>query len=269
MAITAEYTTAPLRVAPSAAAGVAVTPAATGWTNSSYVEITAATSEAWVLAGVVIDSAAAGEYEIDIATGAAASETVICTVPGNVATTAIGGFQWIPLPIPIDNIASGARVSVRMRKVGTDVTPWGFKIAYYKQSEFGANATKTTKAMKCLPSAAAGVLVTPNATGWANSSFVEITSSMPANAVLVGVMVDLGAAQPREIDIATGAAGSEVAITTFRHIADSNAGALFLLPHNPPFDGISSGSRVSVRIRKNGTSVSQERYKIAYYEKPL
>lgn len=269
MAITAEYTTASLRSYPSGAAGTSVTPHSSTWFMSNYFEIHPSTPEAWILAGLVVVAPSASEWEIKIATGAAGSETEICTFSGVTETGTVGGPNFHPLPIPIDNIASGARVAVRMRKNGTNISAWRVKLAYYKQSEFGANATKTTKPLLCHPSGASGVSVTPSATSWAWSAYSEVIASTTADWILGGLVINTGVAQPAEVEIATGAASSEVWKTTFRAEYDTAAGTSIPLAQITPLDALPSGSRISVRMRKNGTNVSSATFKLQYYEKPI
>lgn len=86
----------------------------TPWANSSWSEVTAATSAAWVINHIVCGlSALAVEVEIDIGTGGAGSEAVVYTFR---TRRELGDYPALEnLPILFDNIANGARVAVRAR----------------------------------------------------------------------------------------------------------------------------------------------------------
>src|SRR4029077_8721859 len=96
-------------------AGTTVTANAAADTKGSYAQIVA--SSAFACNSVIIDvqftAAAVGrQYRLDIATGAALSETVVVAdllAEGtNAATSVIGGTYTLPLAIP-----SGTRISAR------------------------------------------------------------------------------------------------------------------------------------------------------------
>src|SRR4030095_4497577 len=129
--------------APSGADAVSVTPNATAWANSAYVEVLTATDAACVLTGISYyttlgeSSSVSYEFEIDVATGAAGAETVIATFRGSnvrvFAGTLAGPTQWQAAPVAIDNIASGARLAVRLRTGSTNTTAWFIAITYFKK----------------------------------------------------------------------------------------------------------------------------------------
>lgn len=125
-------TAQPSKVLPSAAAGAVITPAATAWVSSAWAQITASTAAAWVLAAATASLAAAQPFEFDIGVGTAGSEVVVTTLRGYVETQV--GMPMVLLLEPVlDNIASGVRVAVRMRKPGTAVTTWNCKLTYYEK----------------------------------------------------------------------------------------------------------------------------------------
>ena len=112
---------------PPAADNLVVTPNATTCANSAWVQAVSATSAACLLAGVVVSPGVASvDYEIDIGTGGVGAETVIATVTGITAGSITGLAQSSTvLPLPIDAIANGVRVAVRLRKTGTSVADLG------------------------------------------------------------------------------------------------------------------------------------------------
>ena len=113
---------------------------------------------------------------------------------------------------------------------------------------------RSAAALKCVPSAAVGVSVTEG-TSWAHGSWVEITASAPANAVLAGILVTGGSFNndEREVDIGIGAASSETVIATFRQgLGNSGNTAQYppmMLP--VPISGI-GGQRIAARARRAG-----------------
>lgn len=266
----AEYTTTPAKIAPAAANPVSITPSAVAWQNSAWVQLIASTSTAIVLLAIEVDTGVAAEYEIEIGKGAAGLETVVGTLAGNVESVNVGMHQTLVFPIPISNIASGTRVVVRLRKSGTSTVVWGAKLIYAEGATLAGNATVTAVPSKVVPAGAAGVSVTPSGTSWANSAYGQLSAALGTNGIVIaGIVVNSGVAQPREIDIAAGAAGSEVVLTTLRHVVETNAGANFTVMSHPPYSNSTALARYAVRMRKNGTGVTAETYKLIYYELPV
>lgn len=256
----------PILTAPSAASSVSITPSATAWAASAWVQLLASTPSASMLLGVVVDTGIAADAEIEIGTGASGSETVIATIPFTCESVTIGMpcILWVPIPI---NIASGTRVAVRLRKSGTSTVAWAASMMYCAQS--GAGITGTNKPLKCLPFNAAPLSITPSGTSWANSSYGQVTASMAAASVIAGVSINAANANPHEIDIATGASGSEVVKTTLRVNYQTVAGISYPVYQDPPADLIAASDRVAIRFRKNGTNATAVTFKLMYYEKPL
>jgi hypothetical protein len=129
------------------------------------------------------------------------------------------------------------------------------------------------------PSAADGVSITPVSTAWTNSAYVTVLAATPSACVLTGLVVHTadGASSTvsydAEIDIATGTAGAEVVIATFRlynrRIVNAQWGPQtgLLLPIG--IDNLAAGVRVAARLRKNSTSTTAWTVAITYLQKPL
>jgi hypothetical protein len=265
--------------APSAADAVSITPAAVAWTNSAYAELLAATSATCVLTGVTVhtthgvSSSVAYDFEVDIATGAAGAEVVIATVRGynarsfaSVGNT--GPTLCYTLPIPIDNIASGARLSARLRKNNTATTPvWMVAIAYL-QKPLASTILTTAVAQKALPPAAVGVTVTANATPWANGAWVQLRAASGAALVITGVVFGgPSVAADYELDLGIGGSGSETVITTIRA-----TGVIIGFPSHlmlpTPLDNVAAGTRVAARLRCSSASRTMV-VSLMVLEKPL
>jgi len=259
-----QYTTTALKVAPSAAAGVTVTPSGTAWANSNWTQVIASTPTAIVVAGLVVGGGASVEFEFDIGKGAAGSETVIATISG-VTKSGASSPRWLPLPIPIDNIASGQRVAVRVRQAGTTATNYTVKLVYYEKPISGSVATTPNPSLVA-PSAAAGTSITPSGTSWANSGWTQVIASTADAIVLGGITINPAAAVEYEIDVGVGASGSETVVTTIRG-RSTTTGAPQTIILQPLLDNIPSGSRVSVRLRKASTSTTAWTVKLIYYNK--
>jgi hypothetical protein len=260
-----QYTVTALKVAPSAGAGVSVTPSNSAWGNSNWVQVIASTPAPIVVVGLVVGGGGANvEFEFDIGKGPAGSETVVATISGN-RESAASSPRWLPLPIPVDNIASDERVAVRMRKAGTNTTAWTVKLVYYEKPISGSVATTPNPSLVA-PSAAAGTSITPSGTAWANSGWTQVIASTGDAIVLGGITVNPAVAVEYEIDVGVGAAGSEVVVTTIRG-RSVTAGAPHTIILNPLLDNIPSDSRVSVRLRKDGTNTTAWTVKLIYYNK--
>lgn len=106
-------TSQPLVSVPAATIGPTLTSPDGVFGNSAWVQIRAASGNALVVLGLVINGIT-GIFEIDLGTGTAGSEAVISTFHTNmIASLAVSGF--IPLPTPLDNIAASTRIAARIR----------------------------------------------------------------------------------------------------------------------------------------------------------
>jgi hypothetical protein len=140
-----DYDVSPMNCLPLASVGTSLTPSSTAWANSSWVELTSGLSDAIGIASFMLGGylAAANdtEYEFDIGTGAARSETVIWTQPGvnldgvtrrEPPVDALSSLRYVP---------SNTRIAVRLRKQGTSTTAWTFKMNYYGPIHLQATGT--------------------------------------------------------------------------------------------------------------------------------
>lgn len=125
--------------------------------------------------------------------------------------------------------------------------------------------------MKVFPSAANSVSIVGNATPWANSAYGQLVAAGSAGAdgkILASLIPqwNLLAESEVELDIATGGAGSEVVVTTFR-------GAIALQQIVNPWillpllDNIAGSTRIAARLRKSATDANTHALAIQYYDK--
>lgn len=263
-----EYTTSPQKVVPSASVAIGTAGNGSAWANSAWVQMIASTSSAIVITGVVVDPQSNAEFEIDIGKGGAGSETVIATIPG-VRKNGAGGPWWLQFPIAIDNVAAGTRVAIRFRKSDTSTTNWNFKLTYWDKPLAGGTVSTTANASKVLPSAASGVTVTAPGTAWTSTAWVQVTAATANAIVLGGIAVYVPTAGEFEVDVGTGAAGSETVVTTFRDISGNANSGPYLKLLKPALDNIGSGVRVAVRLRVSHTSSTNYLVKLLYYDSPV
>lgn len=273
----ADVTTKACKSYPSAAAGVSLTPSGTAFVSSAWVEIIPASTvaNAIALAGIMPNpGVSAVDCEIDVGTGAAGSEVVIATYRFSARGTSAGVQGSIPLitarPL-IDNIAANVRVAVRFRKGGTSVTAWLFTLLYYDVS-VGVETTAAKPAAQ--PSAAGSASPASGSTAWTNGAYAQIVASLSGDSVVHSIAIhpttDVANIE-YEVDIATGAAGSEVAIATFRgSIRGATAQGLegrHLL--GQLFDGIANASRIAARLRSSNAASISANVSITVIPKPL
>lgn len=267
------WTSSPLKVAPGAANGVTVTPSGSSWVAGAYVEVVASTSAAWLLAGVGISPSSAFEsfgngFEIDVAVGAAGSESVIGTFRGAIFGTAGIGRGLLLSPILIDAVPSGSRVAVRVRESSGNTGTYNVTVHYYEQPATGS-LPSTAQPLLALPSASPTSSLSSSGTAWANGSYVEIAASLATDIVIVGLVYgDVNNGATYEIDLATGGSGSESVIATVRDMSHGiTNGEPFFVPLGVPISVV-SGSRLAARLRSSPGSTSAF-LALWYFEAPL
>ncbi len=253
-----------LKVIPSAAESIVLTPA------NTWVEMIASAPSDLFIAGIAIrDTSGAvifNDIDIDIGKGAGGAETVVSTF--GIYLESLGGFAtdplaWLPAGIPISGISSGDRIAARSTRAGVLCA-----LMYLPNPLTSGTLETTAKPMKTTSSV---VAYTTNVTPWANAAYVQMIASSAAALVIDHVVIIFAAgaaAVEVEIDVATGAAASEVVITTIRTFVSNidNFPSCVLTPIL--LDNIGNGVRVAVRVRSSGASTGLQ-LRLGYYEKPL
>ncbi len=261
-----------LYVEPSAADGVEITPDATPWDNSAWVEIVAATDAAWVLTGIVAkpDGNTTVELvEIDIGVGAAASEVVVTTFRLTYLSAYYVSPGIVPCPIPLDNIDEGDRVSVRLRKSNATTDPWFISVQFYKKPILGTLMT-TAKPQKTAPFQD-NTHLSIGASAWADSTWTEIVASTSTAVVLVGLSPSIAFNYQYEFDVGIGGAGSEVVVTTIgvKGTGVASTDGPLYVPFYAPLDAIPASSRIAARTRTSNIASAAASLALVYIEKPL
>lgn len=248
-----QITTKALLAAPSGSNGVVATTAASVWGNGSWVEILASTSGLGTLLGFASPGGTNREMEIDFGIGGAGSEVVVATQSFiSMSVTNADNKAFVVLPFGI-TLGNNVRVAARARANSAVANTIPLSILY----SLSFDGNEVNNVPFTIPSAGLAV-VTPNASGWANSSYVEMSASLADKTGIMALTYDPGASSlDFEIDLATGGAGSESVITTLRgcSTAVGNNGC----PSDwwlPAIIEIAKNSRVAARIRKTGTDVN-------------
>jgi hypothetical protein len=257
-------TTQPLLTLPEPD-GVTMSSSGTTWANGSYVEIAAALATDIVIVGLVYGDVNNGaDYEIDLATGGAGSESVIATVRDQSYGITNSEPFFVPLGVPIA-VASGTRLAARLRSSPGSTS--AFLALWYFEGPLGAGVSSsglTTQALRVAPSAST---VTPTiGTGGAYGDWVEVITTAAADLALAGFSA-AAEGHPYDIQIGVGADGAEVPIATFKRSgggSGSQTDSVFL--PTPISDAIPSGSRVAVRIRSDSTIAGGQSIALYYYE---
>lgn len=270
---TVGVTTAAPLVVPSAASGVSVTPSGTAWVSSSWVQLSSSLANIALLAvGILRGQTTQHEFEIDIGKGGAGSEVVVGTIAGGSGSN---NTSRIVVPFGVPLVVSGTnRIAVRIRLSSTNTNVCELKLLYCSASDFSATeaAKYATSAQAATADAAAFPTVAGANSSFANSAWLELIASTATAIVLSGFSRDSASVDVEyEMEIGTGAAGSEVAKTLIAESQNSSgsAGGMQYLPMMVPYDNIGSGVRVAIRFRKTGTSTASWGFGITHFPKPL
>lgn len=258
---------APAAVA-STSGGTPVVTGGSAHTKGSWTEIVASTPMNADMVVVVIRGASGADTLTDFAIGAAGSETVIFPnlYAGSGATPSLGHAAIYTIPV---GIPAGTRISARSQGHATGQS---LKVDLYLMNggvafpaaggavvTYGANTADS-----------GGVLIDPGASANTKGAYSEITSatSGPLKALIVAFpLVGDGSATAADylVDVAIGAAGSEVAIIKDFHFASHNVGNAHYPMTTPTFPvAIPSGTRISVRAQCSITGADRDFDAIVY-----
>lgn len=232
------------------------------WTSSAFVELLAATADDAQLLTVHLGALnAVQDAEIDIAYGGAGSEHVFCTVRVNPHTSSpLGDNYDVILPAPLNRIPDGERISARAR--GSHTSTSGTVAVTYLEGSDNTNASDSI--LSTIPAAANNVSVTPSGTAWNNSSYVELSSGLSDTSYLAGLAYHLGTDAQWEFEFATGGAGSEAPVTVIRGEDLTTTGLGFAMLERA-YGPVAATTRISVRMRKSGTSTTAFTFAAMYY----
>ncbi len=255
-------TTAPLKIWPPAAAGIIVTSGPSNSVLGAWTEIVPANtiSAALAVAGLRIINIG-DNLEIQFGTGIAGSEAPISKpLLVSASGTNLGLQTWM-LQTPIGNIPANARLSMRTRSVGGNVS-YRFTLLYYDALDPDlATIVPYFYAPYSTGSTTPGAANTPSATPWALSpAWSELHPGLPAGTQIMGAAATWpGSAYDGvefEIVLGTGVAASEVAITSIPGIYSAGTGNGFMDFWLPQAYTLQTAARVSYKVRKSGTTTT-------------
>lgn len=256
-------TTTPLKSAPSGATGVTVTPGALP-TWGAWVEILSATAAPSAVAGAMFTGGTYSDvdYELDLGVGAVGAEASVGTLRLHFRNSANAGQVGYLLPVPLGGIGSGVRVAVRAR-ARLASGPTTVALLYYETLS-SDQVTTSNQVLTSAPAGALSPLLTPSATPWANSAWVELIASSATGVGLLGLVhgSSIGSEAGVEYDLGVGASGAETVLTTLR---DARAEGITGYTWLPGLTPVAAGTRVSVRLRKAGTDTATQRVALLYY----
>lgn len=222
-------------------------------TKGAYTELTASTSadgSFWYVAALA-SSLVNQAYLLDIATGAAASETVIVANIPVYAGAASGSTASFIVPIDRD-IASGTRLSARCQSEsgGSDQL-----FVWILHQDRALSSLSTVATYGANTATSFGTAVDAGATINTKGAYAELTASTSADHnVLVLIVTNPANTGPAianfSLDIATGAASSEVIIVPDIAIRSDQSGDWFFPSVvRLPVDTISAGTRLACRCQ--------------------
>lgn len=243
---------APSAVA-STSSGTVVTTGGSAHTKGSWTQITASSAVDADAVIVMIRGASGADTLTDIAVGASGSEVVVCSNlyegAGSIPAFAHGATYVIPLQIP-----AGTRISARSQG---HVSSQGLKVDLYlmkggvafpsacgRLTPYGANTADS-----------GGVQIDPGTTANTKGAYSEITSSTsnPIKALIAAFpLVGDGTRSDCDwmVDIAVGAAGSEVPLISNFHLMCAATGNSHYPQASPTIPvAIPSGTRIAVRAQ--------------------
>lgn len=263
------YTTTPAQTAPAGADGVALTPNGSAWTWSAWTEIISSTSTAIALSAIVTDFASNADLlEFEVGVGPdSGSVTTIGRIAGFARNEFNGGQARYPFPVLLDNVPQGSKVWVRLQKTDTGTADWAIALEFY-ESPVDGNAPASAVAPAVYPEDSSVVTVTPNDTEWADGAWTEVHASLPTDWALAYFAFSWEGSGRNgvEVDFGIGSAGNETVIWTERMYDESTS-----FEHAPrrqdlwPLRTVPAGSRLAMRIRKEGSGTNQWKFKVGYY----
>lgn len=267
-------TTAVLLVHPTGPSGTAVSSGSTAWANTpTWTQLIASTTGGWTIGAVVIapvfNLPFTGDlwYELDIGVGVLGSEVAVTTIRGsddyNNAQTRV--FRLWPI---LTGIASGVRVSLRLRSARTFPFNMQVKVLYYISIPAGDIADiSTTQPGLCVPSAANSLVLTKPGGAWSVSPWVPFIASTPSDLAVTYLVADLNNGNvENEVDIGV----NEVVKATLRwstNIAGARGIGMWYLTLPIALD-VPAGSSLSLRVRNASGSAQSVRFVIGYIANP-
>lgn len=263
------HLTSPNSTTPSAANNPTFAPSGTSWVFGSYQTLLSSAAVDTLIIGVSVlvqsETSLAFDWEVELATGAAGSEVTLASLPGVGSNGAINPQRHLTFPAPL-KIAAGTRVAGHVRKSNGGTNPAQIDLITVPAAYTGT-LYPTSAAIACVPYGSSDT-ATCSATAWANGAVVELSHSMPTDALIFALKAApdlLGWPGEYELDLLTGASGSEVPISGIRDATGQLDPGWQELPA-PVF--VAAGTRLSVRLRSGVGAANNLKVGAVYYETP-
>jgi hypothetical protein len=264
-------TSSAVKVAPAAADGLQIVTAASNWGDGDWVVFLEETTAAdTAVAGLVLHTGDDGWSELQAEVGFGICRAGFEFDPtddtleiGHIRVqgpnSGNGGPTRYSVPHPISGIPPGYSVLLRMRQAGGG---GGAKtrqaaLLYYENLDNGEAIPYTVARLTSIPAGTDSLLLTPSATPWDPSPWVEFDPEVGDPTYIMGVALGNPSADTDvELDLGAGAADAEVPLTTFRvgtYAADAGRLNNVNLPGLMP---ITPASRLAACMRKSGASTT-------------
>lgn len=250
-----------------------------GWTAdwSPWTTFIASTSTPILVCQLASSKDNTGLTWYQIATGSAGNETLVASGIAQHGVGFGGGRFNITLPYA-RYIGAGERVSIRISVQGLSVG-----LGHYVALGYINNPSTTPDFQNWTEDEVVGeavytnlptslnIGIATNASAWVSGSWVEVDSSLPADRVLLGMtLASISVPVDAELDLGTGAAGSETVIHTVRHeMTDTVSGCsfawnLFAFPLMLP-----ASERFAVRMRCSRAAATTFNVNFLYAATPV
>lgn len=235
------------------------------WANTAWTTVIAITTADIRITGAVIGcpngTASADSAEVDVGMGNPGEEEVITTFRVRTICNSLEPPSFaVYLPVGSNTISAGVRVALRFRMGGVVAFNIDAAISYIEDITFEQSGTPQL----VYPPAADAKTVAMNTGDWVNSAYIEIKDATAAAILVTGFAFDGLAGVDQEVDIAVGAAASEVVKATIRQPRDAtNPSRTHWQPLIYPLK-VAQGARIAMRARKSGTTAGTYRFALTY-----
>ncbi len=262
MAVPCEYTTSVHQIAPTTAGWASITPGASTWDNSDWVELLPVTpAEGIAVTGAIVFPGSTiidnpQSYEIELGTGDVDAEVPFAVLTGHLGTTVnyAPNAAFRPHGIPYE-LGGGLRVVGRLRKdpiwPGFEHT-WHVGLGYYELPIAG-RVTTTTSGQITEPPASWGVSFNMAGTAlYTYCAWQTLSSGLDADSLLTGIEYTGNTTALFELQLALGSGDSPTVLTTIRGRVSggtSGKGGPFNVDFFPPVHQIPASIPIRFRFR--------------------
>ena len=236
-------------------------------TKGAWVQLTAATAdEATWIEVTLAPNSSGGRYMVDIGLGAAAAEVVL--LPNLMFDSSLAANSAAVYRFPV-NIPAGTRIAARAQGATTSTTI-GVSITLGSGDAGTLAAPGSVQAYGVSTADSGGTQVDPGGVANTDSAWVELTASTSAAAQWLVIAFGhndsaITTSARWLVDIATGAAASEVALISDLFV-QGGSGEESPNPRTSAFAlTIPAGTRIAVRARSSSIAATDRLLDVAVY----